>query len=381
MSYSRKSLLTVALICFCIISVQAQLSSKVSPRSGEKYKYKFNGIIIKEGGDTLDVKIKRGWKSLNKDKVTYNTAQGAKLITEGPNDIVAFSHETDSYRSTEVNGKYVFLKTNIVGIVNLYETVDDKGNSLFYLKRGNEDFQLVDRENYKTFLADYFKDCQSTDMTKALNKTTYTSFRISNLVSQYNACKDPSKYVAAKYKAKTRIEVYAIAGLGNFNYTFNFVGSLSNGSDPSGERLAPFLGVEALFTGDKKVSYGIGLAYTAYEFDLEDGPSNSAPIQFETSRFKITPFIRYSISENFNLAVRAGISYELIEFDAPNDANLGIRITSIQANGGFFGLDYGISRKFGVQADYHFLTGDAIFFGQEDLTANNLRFGLRYKLN
>lgn len=351
--------------------------------------YKYNGTIINANNDTIQARIKSGYKLQNKSKVTYKEVSNGSRFTSGsPDEILFYSHDKDSYQSVSINGKRVFIRTNVIGHVSLYETVDEKAEKFFYLKKGQGEYELVDQANLDTFLKNYFGDCNSASLEKALGKVRFTRFRLANLVSQYNACKFPDKYVAVNFSPLHHAKLSAVAGFQIVNLRFPFTFS-SQGSSSGSTDLQPTIGLNLLFEGERRISSGLEVNFKKYDFELnfdsvlpENLIGSETMRSYESTSLDVSFFLRYKILEAQNIYLRFGPLASFYDVAATDDPmNTIIQDPNPILYGLMFGGSYQITHKIGAQLDYRYSSGSGIFRFQNNTKTNVVSFLLRYKFN
>ena len=338
--------------------------------NGYAQKAKFNDLIITANGDSLSAQIKPGWKYKNKTTVSYKVEGKSKFTIANPTEVSAYSHDNQLYRSVEIDGKALFLKANINGDVSFYETVDSKGEKTFYLKKRGEELQQIEHTNLRPYLSAYFNSCENERVKQKLKKSSYTTFRIANLVSEYNACRFPNKYVSVRYRPKLRLDLFFVAGIGSFNYQLTRTGAFPDSFSLTFQQFAPYFGVNFQIVSEHKLSAGLDINYSKFEY------SNSSDDRLETSRLHFTPYLRHTLSQKLKLSARTGFSVNFVDFSNGST----FTPESAVAIGWLVGLDYQISHRLTAQADYDFQeNGDpTLFNGRSEY--KNFKLSLNYKI-
>ncbi|MEO1054774.1 MAG: hypothetical protein AAFX87_29345 [Bacteroidota bacterium] len=358
-----------------------------NPLSAQIYKYK--GKLVKTNGDTLDVIIKSGYKYENQSLVTYklHDVEGAEFVTLNPSQVKLYSHNYGSYHSTTLNSKRIFLKTNLIGYISLYETVTESGEIQYFLKTGDEQYTYVPKENTKQFLKNYFSDCGGLE--NVIQKATYTRFRLSNVVSAYNACVMPSEFVEVKYKPEKGVVLNLIGGFGYDNYNIRIKPDRELSTTINAGNSYPYAGLDLSVVSERKVTTGIMLTFKGYNFDIdfldaypEDFLEDDTQKNYDVFATRIATYFSLPLSQKHNLNLRVGLSLDLLTFTESEFSDVLVLANErIQLIGVNVGADYRISNKVGLQLESFYGSGREIFVFQDNTSSYGLSAGIRYKLN
>jgi len=348
--------------------------------------YYVTGQAITSDYDTINIDIKEGKRNLNNKKLTYRLRtfyKKGKYKTATPSDILSFTHKKGYYISMPYENERQFMRLVISGPIKLYETFDKKGKTNLYVKKDSSNLIHLRKDNLKDQLKGILTGCTQAEFQKNINKIRYETFLIANLISQYNGCVMPDKYVSATFKPKARIELSAlIAGVYNeFNYKF-----------ATGElnviKMTPSFGLDFRIATGRRVNFGIDALYNNSEFDFDfeqifsQKPTSEDLRKYKISNFTVSPYLNTTLSFKNNLSLRLGGTVSFMDI-RPNGSydDVLLNKSSLASFGAFIGLEYKVFNRAIINLDYGVQKNGSVFLFQTSGSVSKAEVGFKYKIN
>ncbi len=179
-----------------------------------------SNYVVSISGDTIrNCEIKKPRRFTNKDKITiiYNDT----TYTLPSKSIKSYYSNQTYYISEYINNenKHVLVNYTIGGFIKFGQALSRTGEAVFYLKRSDTE-EIVCLENHKYSLLSLFKNYipEFDVFYKTYNAKVYYDYEsIAELISAYNAFKEPTIFIPVKYKykEKNRLGIFASLGFGS----------------------------------------------------------------------------------------------------------------------------------------------------------------------
>lgn len=208
----------LSFLCITTIFIAMnQISCAQSSQTNSSY-------IVTISGDTIrNCEIKKNHKLTNEDQVTYIYNNTRNSLPS--NSIKSFFNGSELFVSELLKHeiKYKLISYLIGGTSSFGQAFSRKGKAIFYLKRSDTQ-EVVCLEDHKLnllpFVQSFLPDFDA--FYKTYNAKVYYEYKsIAELISAYNAFKEPSIYVPTKYKYRENIKfgMNASIGIGNLAFT------------------------------------------------------------------------------------------------------------------------------------------------------------------
>lgn len=338
---------------------------------------KNTAYIVKAPGDTIkECEILESYRMTNEEKVTYiyNNAE----LSIPSKDLRSYYNGTDLFESEflENENKHVLISYTVGGTSYLGQSFSKKGEVNFYIKLIDQG-QVVNLTDHKYNLLPVLKSVLPDFNTfySTRNDRIYYDYKsLAELITAYNAFRDPSLYIPVKYKYRDYIKlgINVSSGIGNLTL-------VNDNSDLTGKLKYSFgLNYQQFYT--RRTSLNVALHYNDLSFT---GSTEDADIK----TISFNPGIGYSAIKNpkFDIIVKGGLniiyntgSYLKIKED---DSELDISGTDL---GSQLGVEFLFLNKYSVFANYlhytmkteegrRFLINDAI-----ETKANIFQVGIIY---
>ena len=290
----KKSLQFSKITGIIAIAVVINTSSYAQPS------VKNTAYIVKISGDTIrECEIRESYRMTNEDKVTYiyNDAE----LSIPSKDLRSYYNGNDLFETEllERENKHVLISYTVGGTSYLGQSISTKGEVSFYIKIIDQGLvvNLADHKyNLLPVLKSVLPDFDAFYSTR--NESIYYDYKsLAELVTAYNAFKDPSLFIPVKYKYRDYIKLGLNASSGTGNLTLVEDNSVLNG------KLNYSFGLNYQQFYTRRTSLNVALLYNDFSFTGSTGDADIKSISFN-------PCIGYSAIKNpkFDIILKGGLN-------------------------------------------------------------------------
>ena len=253
------------------------------------------GYIITLDQDTLNGQIIFKDKKTNPEQVIFLNKRKETIYT--PDKIMGFGisnglifesakikYSTNPYQINRLSEskeilwgeKTVFLRTLLLGQLNLYEYVDETLKLHFFTKKDNvydelinlkykKEGKIAEINKYKNQLKILMQDCR--DMFEPINKTKFRKEAIQSVIKDYHQCKNQSILYIHK-KEKLGLDVSFYSGISLSTYSLKNHPSIPDVKTNSGPNFTANLDFEYVIPRNNKTwSIVTGIGYRSYQVE------------------------------------------------------------------------------------------------------------------
>ncbi|MBK6266973.1 PorT family protein [Marivirga sp. S37H4] len=293
---NKKNKLLFVLFVLTMPTVMAQTTEK--------------GELITVKGDTIEIYVINKSRATNSQKLTYRKyIRSKEKLTLEPEEITSFSSKINYFVSMDdpkKEGAKIILTKMSDGYVDLYSARDRYGDETFYISKNDDDLIELNKANFEQFIEDNFIVCQTSKMYR---KPVYEAFYFENIISSYNACMEPEKYVYTNSEFKKSVSSGVKLGL---NYSSIVVEDFKSenkfgywGGGYLNTELSPVLSLQLELSYNKRRSETID---ATFENNYIQVP---ILVQIKLNNVEMRPIINFGPTLNFITSYKR--NYNIIE--------------------------------------------------------------------
>lgn len=295
----RGILFSSVLFLFIIVNFQISYGQNVE-----------EGQLITADGDTSTIYFLHDRFHFNSSRFKYFKKQnGAGKVKIGPEKFISFTSNERYIVNIEIKEKgrkqNVLAEQILIGYYKLYRTNDKFNNMEFIIQDDSGVYTKLDQTTFQETLSKMgIYDCQEK---KVKDKPLYIGSYFENVISSFNACKKPGKYVALNNKPKPKSMLGIKVGVNTYSIEKSNTFSQPTSANNLAYNLGVFLDVY------KRTDFGLRIELSYFNVNT----STDVSVQ-KLTYFSLPVLAKINLLQKKNLGVLVGASTNLFSIKNPD---------------------------------------------------------------